>query len=78
MVVVYLGSQQIRARYFFPLLVVYEKTQRAFYFLKKLWCRVGGRVRHENLVLSNMWTKVKLPPSKIWKAEVSSVSPSSE
>ena len=35
-------------------------------------------MRHENLVLSNMWTKVKLPPLNIWKADVSSVSPSSE
>ena len=35
-------------------------------------------MRHENLFSSNMWTKVKLPPLNIWKADVSSVSPSSE
>ena len=33
---------------------------------------------NKNLVLSNELIKVKLPPWKIWKADVSSVSPSSE
>ena len=35
-------------------------------------------VFYENLVLSNELIKVELPPWKIWKADVSSVSPSSE
>ena len=34
--------------------------------------------QYKNLVLSNELIKVKLPPLKIWKADVSSVSPSSE
>ena len=34
-------------------------------------------MKHENLVLSKELIKVELPPSKIWKADVSSVSPSS-
>ena len=35
-------------------------------------------MKHENLVLSNELIRVKLLPWKIWKADVSSVSPSSE
>ena len=35
-------------------------------------------MKHENLVLSNELIKVQLPPSKIRKAYVSSVSPSLE
>ena len=35
-------------------------------------------MKHENLVISNELIKVELPPSKIWEAEVSSISPSSE
>ena len=31
---------------------------------------VGGRVSHENLVLSNKLIKVELPPWKIWKADI--------
>ena len=50
----------------------------ALEFLKKLWCCVGGRVKRENLVLSNGLIKFELPPRMIWKADVSSVSPSSE
>ena len=34
-----------------------------FQFLKKLWCCVGGGVKHENLVLSNELIKVELPSS---------------
>ena len=45
--------------------------------LRELWCCVGRRVKHEQLVLSNE-LKVELPPRKIWKADVSTVSPSSE
>ena len=30
-------------------------------FLKKLWCRIGGEVRRENLA-SNESARVKLPP----------------
>ena len=30
-------------------------------FLKKLWCCVSGRVKQENLVLSNVLIKVELP-----------------
>ena len=33
-----------------------------FYFLKKLWCCVGGRDQNKNLVLSNELIKVELPP----------------
>ena len=33
---------------------------------------------HENLVLSNKLIKAELPPWKIWKADVSSVSSSLE
>ena len=32
-------------------------------------------MKHENLVLSKKLIKVELPPSKIWKADVSSISP---
>ena len=39
---------------------------------------MGGRVKHENLVLSNEFIKVELPSSNTWKAGVSSVSPSLE
>ena len=35
-------------------------------------------MKHENLVLSNELIKVELLPWKIWKADVSRVSPSSE
>ena len=35
-------------------------------------------LRQRNLVLSNILIKVELPPGMIWKADVSSVSPSSE
>ena len=35
-------------------------------------------MKHENLVLSNEFIKVELPSSNTWKADVSSVSPSSE
>ena len=35
-------------------------------------------MKHENLVLSNELIKVELPSSNTWKADVSSVSPSSE
>jgi len=34
--------------------------------------------KHENLVLSRELVKVELPPWKIWKADLSSVSPSSD
>ena len=45
-----------------------------------LFNREGSRhygLRHDNLVLSKELIKVELPPWKIWKFEVSSVSPSS-
>ena len=45
---------------------------------KKLFCCVGGKVKYEYLVLSKELIKVKLPLWKTWKADVSSVSPSSE
>ena len=32
-----------------------------FYFLKKLWCCVGGRDQNKNLVLSDELIKVELP-----------------
>ena len=32
------------------------------FFLKKLWCCVGGRDQNKNLVLSNELIKVELPP----------------
>ena len=35
-------------------------------------------MKHENLVSSKEWIKVKLPPQKIWKADVLSVGPLSE
>ena len=35
-------------------------------------------MKQENLVLSNVLIKVELPPTTIWKADVSSVSPSPE
>ena len=35
-------------------------------------------MEHENLLLSKELIKVELPPRKIWKADVSSVSPLSE
>ena len=38
------------------------KIKTNFNFLKKLWCCVGGRVRHEDLVLSNELIKVEFPP----------------
>ena len=44
-------------------------------FLKKPWCYVGGRVKHENSVLSNELRKVELPPWKIWKANFLTVNP---
>ena len=34
-------------------------------------------MKHENLILSNELIKVELLPRKIWKGDVSSVSPSS-
>ena len=33
---------------------------------------------HDNLVLSNELITVELPPSKIWRADVSNVCPSSD
>ena len=43
--------------------------------VENLRCCVGGRVTYENLALSNEFViKVELPPSKIWKVHVSSVS----
>ena len=33
--------------------VFYFLNNTNFLFLKKLWCGIGGRVRYENLVLSN-------------------------
>ena len=44
------------------------------------WEGLKDKVKHQNknLVLSNELIKVNLPPWKIWKADVSSVSPSSE
>ena len=45
---------------------------------KETWCCVGGRVKHENLLLSKELINVDLPPWKIWKADVSSLSPLSE
>ena len=50
----------------------------AIQFLKKLWYCDGGRDQNKSLVLSNELIKVELPPWKIWKAEVSSVSPLSQ
>ena len=55
---------------------VINMTQK-FEFLKKLWCCVGGRLK-QKFILSNELIKVEWPPWKIWKADVSSVSPSSE
>ena len=43
-----------------------------------MWCCVDGRVKYENLVLSNELIKVELPPRKIWKADFWSVSPTLE
>ena len=42
-----------------------------------MWCCVGGELKHENLV-SNKLIKVKFLPSRDNKADLSSVSPSSE
>ena len=36
--------------------------QMDFYFLKKLWCFVGGKDENKNLALSNELIKVELPP----------------
>ena len=47
-----------------------------FYFLKKLWRNVGGRMKRENLVLNSL-IQVELPPWEIWKADASSVRTSS-
>ena len=55
-----------------------QTTEIIFYFLKKLWCCVGGGDQNKSLVLSNELINVELPPWKIQKADVSSVSPSSE
>ena len=47
-------------------------------FLKKLWCCVGGEVVYKNLVLSTELIMLIGPRPEILKADVSSVSPSSE
>ena len=54
--------------------------------LKAIWSmhkfdahhEVPNSIYYKNLVLSNELIKVELPPWKIWKADVSSVSPLSE
>ena len=38
--------------------VFYFLNNTNFLFLKKLWCGIGGRVRYENLVLSNELIRV--------------------
>ena len=48
---------------------------------QKLRLKIFGKMTIpmiENLVLLNELVKVKLPPWKIWKADASSVNPSSE
>ena len=47
-------------------------------FLKKLWCCVGGRVKHGNLASSNKLIKDEFPQWKVRKVDVSSVTSSSE
>ena len=44
---------------------------------KTAWCRVGGAVKHENLVANNL-IKVKFPPQSDDETDISSDSPSSE
>ena len=58
--------------------LIFSKNKERGTFLKKLWCCVGGDVKHKSLDLSTELIQGKLVTVQRLKADVSSVSPSSE